>query len=201
MNLRRSAPDEVDASGGGSLKGMEHGGPSFSLWHRATRAIWGVTWLLLASWTPPQMGAWRCFLLRLFGAKIGKYSDVRGSARVWYPANLVLEDHTILAERVNCYNMALVKVGAWSIISQRATLCGGTHDVDRRDFKLIVKPIMLEPYCWVASEAFVGPGVTMCEGSVLGARGVAFRDLLPWTVYAGNPAQRIRERKKFAISD
>jgi putative colanic acid biosynthesis acetyltransferase WcaF len=49
---------------------------------------------------------------------------------------------------------------------------------------------------WVAAGAFVGPGVTLGEGAVLGARGVAFGDLEPWTVYIGNPAREIRKRQK-----
>ena len=68
------------------------GGPSFSLRNRLLRAAWNVSWALLASWTPPQMRFWRRFLLKLFGAQLGESSDVRGSARVWYPPHLHLAD-------------------------------------------------------------------------------------------------------------
>jgi putative colanic acid biosynthesis acetyltransferase WcaF len=47
----------------------------------------------------------------------------------------------------------------------------------------------------VAAEAFVGPGVTLGDGAVLGARGVAFADLEPWTVYIGNPMREVRKRR------
>lgn len=170
------------------------GGASFSLRHRMHRALWSATWLLLASWTPPMTYRWRRFLLVLFGAKMAPLSDVRGSARVWYPPNLTMGDRSIIADGVYCYNMGPVQIGERSIVSQRAFLCGGTHDISDPDRQLITRPIIIESYCWVAAEAFVGPGVTMRRGSILGARGVAFSDLKPWTVYAGNPARAIRTR-------
>ena len=177
------------------------GGPSFSARHRILRLLWQVTWLLLASWTPPAAHAWRRFLLRLFGAKAARMSDVRGSARVWYPPNLVLEEHALLASGVICYNMAAVVVGARALVSQDAYLCGGSHDIDDPHFQLVTRPIRVEPYAWVASQAFVGPGVTVGEGAVLAARAVAVRDLEPWTVYVGNPAVPKRKRRRTVVSD
>jgi acetyltransferase-like isoleucine patch superfamily enzyme len=89
-------------------------------------------------------------------------------------------------------NMAPVRIGCRTIVSQRAFLCAGTHDYLHPEFQLVTKPITIAPYCWVAAEAFVGPGVTMNEGAVLGARGVPFSDLEAWTVYAGNPVHSLK---------
>ena len=173
-----------------------YGGPSFTFRNRFRRALWTVSWALLASWTPPQFRPWRRLLLRLFGARMGLMTDVRGSARVWHPGNLVMSDRAVLAERVNCYNMALVTLGLGALVSQGAHLCAGNHDIDDPDFQLTAKPITLEPFSWVAADAFVAPGVTVGEGAVLGARGVALQDLTPWTLYIGNPAVPRRPRAR-----
>ena len=170
------------------------GGPSFSLRNRLLRAAWNVSWALLASWTPPQMRFWRRFLLKLFGAQLGESSDVRGSARVWYPPHLHLADRAMLAERVNCYNMAPITLGRAALVSQGAHLCAGTHDIASATFQLKASPITIGAGAWIAAEAFVGPGVEVGEGAVLGARGVAFRSLEAWTVYGGNPAKAIKPR-------
>ena len=170
------------------------GGPSFALANRVTRLVWNVVWLVLASWTPARLYRWRRFLLQLFGAKLALRTDVRGSARVWYPPHLTMDDRSILAEGVNCYNMAPVYIKSGAIVSQRAHLCAGTHDIDDDNFQLQAKPIVIGSNCWIAAEAFVGPGVTIGDGAVLGARAVAFRDLQPWTVYVGNPAMPKRTR-------
>lgn len=170
------------------------GGPSFSLSNRLFRALWNLSWAVLASWTPPPLRGWRRFLLKAFGAQMGAHTDVRGSARVWYPPHLHMADRTVLAERVNCYNMAPISLGQGALVSQGAHLCAGSHDISTPEFQLIAKPIVIGAKSWIAAEAFVGPGVVVGEGAVLGARGVAFTALEPWGVYAGNPAKWIKRR-------
>jgi putative colanic acid biosynthesis acetyltransferase WcaF len=169
---------------------------SFPLRHRLFRAVWQLSWLLLAAWTPPPLRLWRRLILRAFGAKVEGKGDVRGSARVWYPPHLILGEGATIGPRVNCYNMAPIELERFALVSQGAHLCAGNHDIDHPDFTLFSKPILLRAHCWVAADAFVAPGVTIGVGAVLGARGVAFGDLEPWTVYVGNPATAKRARKR-----
>jgi putative colanic acid biosynthesis acetyltransferase WcaF len=171
------------------------GGASFSMRHRLLRLMWMLTWRLLASWTPVQFLGWRRMLLRLFGASVGRGAVVHPSARIWYPANLELADFACIGPRVEVYCMAKVSLGHHAITSQGAHLCAGTHDIEDPDFQLIARPIAIGARAWIAAEAFVGPGVRIGEGAVLGARAVTFRDLAPWTVHAGNPAKPIKPRR------
>jgi putative colanic acid biosynthesis acetyltransferase WcaF len=170
--------------------------PRYSYSHKLLRIVWRFSWWLLASWTPPELRSWRVFLLRMFGARIGKNTDVRNSASVWYPPNLMIGDSSLIGPHVDIYNMDKIEIGAGCIISQHATLCGGTHEIDDVRFRLITRPIVIGNNCWIASRAFIGPGVTVGEGTVLGAAAVAFKNLDPWTVYIGNPATALRQRKK-----
>jgi putative colanic acid biosynthesis acetyltransferase WcaF len=88
-------------------------------------------------------------------------------------------------------------IGDDCVISQGAHLCGGSHDIDSANFQLISKTIKLEKNVWVCAEAFVGPGVTVAEGCVLGARAVVVKTIAePWSVWAGNPAVFKKMRKK-----
>jgi len=101
----------------------------------------------------------------------------------------------LIGPRVICYNMAPITVGRDSLVSQGAHLCAGSHDHESPGFQLVARPIEIGADVWIAAEAFVGPGVRIGDGAVLGARAAAFRDLQPWSVYSGNPAQNLRPRR------
>jgi putative colanic acid biosynthesis acetyltransferase WcaF len=168
------------------------GGASFTWRLRLERAVFMTCWTLLAAWTPPVLRGWRRMILRAFGAQLGPGANVYASVRVWHPRFLAMGAHATLGPRVNCYNQARVTLGAHAIVSQDATLCAGTHDYEDPDFQLRTRPIVLGAHCWIAAEAFVGPGVEVGDRAVLGARGVAMKDLAPGVVHAGNPARPIK---------
>ena len=134
-------------------------------------------------------------LLRLFGAQLDRQARVYPSARIWLPRNLVMCGWASLGPGVRCYNQARITLEEGAIVSQRAFLCSGDHDHRDPAHQLITRPIFVGAGAWVAAEAFVGPGVTVGQGAVLGARGVATRDLPAGTVWAGNPAVQIAERR------
>ena len=159
------------------------------------RIAFRVVWLVLARFSPPPMSGWRCALLRLFGARIGKRVRVYGSVRIWLPRNLALGDGAWLGPGAEVYNQGMISLGAESVISQRAFLCASTHSTSDPDFALVLRPITLGRGCWVAAEAFVGPGVTMGDGAVLAARGALFEDAAPMGIYRGNPATLLGQRR------
>jgi putative colanic acid biosynthesis acetyltransferase WcaF len=170
-------------------------GASFTLQNRLTRLVWKIIWWTLAKWTPEFFNPWRIFLLRMFGATISPSAAISSSARIWLPSNLKIDARSTLGPRVNCYNMAEISIGARSVISQGAFLCAGSHDINDETFQLVAKPISIGDDVWIAAEAFVAPGVEIAAGCVLAARGCAFSNMQPWTVYRGNPAVAIKARK------
>jgi len=172
------------------------GGPTFALKYRLKRLLWILSWNLLAAWTPSPFQPLRRALLQLFGARIHRTAMVRSSARIWWPGNLTMGPHACIGPGVICYNVAEIVLDDFAIVSQRAHLCTATHDVHDPGFPLFARPIRIGRRAWIAAEAFVGPGVRAGEGSVLGARGVAFRDLERWTIHVGNPARAVKERTR-----
>lgn len=170
------------------------GGPSFSLANRLARVAWGIGWLILARWTPPPLHGWRRLVLRAFGAHVGDGARVHASAIIWLPANLELGRHVLIGPGVRLYNQGRIVIGDHTVVSQRAHICASTHEVDDPLFQLVLRPVTLGERCWVAAEAFVGPGVTMADRSVLGARGALFRDTEADGIYQGNPAVKVKQR-------
>lgn len=159
------------------------------------RLVWSIVWGVFARPLPRSVGSgWKRVLLRLFGAKIDRTAVVYSSAKVYYPANLVMERYACLASDVDCYNVAPVRIGANSTVSQGAYLCTASHDITNPRNPLITAPIVIEDQAWVAAGAFVGMGVTIGQGAVVGARAAVFKDVEPWTVVGGNPAKFIKKR-------
>ena len=173
----------------------QKGEASFSLGNQLLRVAWGFSWLVLARFTPPQLHGWRRLVLRAFGARIASGAKVYASVKVWLPANLELGENATLGPGVRIYNQGAIRIGARSVISQRAHLCASTHDISDPHFQLLLRPITIGQGCWVAAEAFVGPGVTMHDRAVLGAHGALFGDAAPDGVYGGNPAKFIKPRE------
>ena len=134
-------------------------------------------------------------MLRLFGARLGAGARVHGSASIWLPANLELGDHVLIGPGVRLYNQGRITIGAKSVVSQRAHICASTHDVRDPLFQPVLRPVRIGQHCGIAAEAFVGPGVTMGDRAVLGARGALFGDAQPDGVYSGNPAAFVKPRQ------
>lgn len=170
------------------------GGASFTLANRLLRVVWMTAWLVLARLTPPPLHGWRRLVLRAFGARVGKGARVHASVSVWLPANLELGENCLIGPGVRLYNQGHITIGARSVVSQRAHICASTHDISDPHFQLVCRPIRIGRQCWVAAEAFVGPGVTMGDRSVLSARGALFTNAEADEVYSGNPAQFLKQR-------
>lgn len=169
-------------------------GPSFSLSNRIKRAIWGIVYATLFRPSPKPLQGWRRFLLRGFGAKIGDHVNVNRKVRVWAPWNLVIEDQVGIGDEAELYNIATITIRRKAVVSQGAYLCTGTHDYEDPLFQLTAAPIVVGESAWVCAQAFVGPGVTIGDGAVVGARAVATRDMPEWTVCAGNPCRPLKPR-------
>ncbi len=158
------------------------------------RVFWGVGKLLFRI-VPRPLYAPRCFLLRCFGAKIGRNVNIASSASIYFPWNLEIGDWSSIGEEARIYNLGKITIGTQSTISQGAHLCAGTHDFSDPATPLLTPPIKVEGQVWICADAFVGPGITIGEGAVVGARSVAVKDVKPWSVVAGNPARLIKMRE------
>ena len=166
----------------------------FSGGHRLGRACWQLCWLVLFRLSPRPCHAWRAWLLRRFGASIGRHCHIYPLARIWAPWNLVCQDHACVGDHAILYNQAMIRLGAHAVVSQGAHLCTGTHDYQSPGFDLVVRSIAVEDHAWLSAECFLLPGVTIGAGAVIGARAVVTKDMPAWMVCAGHPCVPIKPR-------
>lgn len=133
-------------------------------------------------------------LLRLFGARVGRGVVIHPGVNIKFPWKLRIGDHSWIGQRVWLDNLDLLTIGNNVVISQGAMIIQGSHDYKKVDYPTYSKPVVLEDGSWVGAGAIVTLGVTMKSHSVLSVGSVATRDLEPYAIYQGNPAQRIRDR-------
>ncbi len=163
--------------------------------NQIARLLWTIIWAIFARPLPKSLGNfWKIFLLRLFGAEIGKGCIVYSSAKIWAPWNLILGDFVAIADYVDCYNVNKITIHSHTTISQYAYLCSASHDITKAENPLITAPIIISSQVWVAAGAYVNMGVTIGEGAVVGARACVFKNVDSWTIVGGNPAKFIKNR-------
>jgi len=153
---------------------------------------WVNRWFLHTSLVIPS--SLKCGLLRLFGAKVGKGVVIKPWVSIKYPWFLEIGDHVWIGEQVWIDNLAMVRIGSNSCLSQGVMLLTGNHDYKKSSFQLITGEIQLEEGVWIGAKGVVCPGVTCGLHAVLTVGSVATRDLEPYTIYQGNPAMPVRKR-------
>ncbi len=137
----------------------------------------------------------KTWILKLFGATIGQGFIIKPGVNIKYPWKLIIGKNVWIGENVWIDNLSLVRIGNNVCISQDAYLLTGNHNYKKETFDLITDEITLEDGCWIGARALVCPGVNCKQHSVLAVSSVATADLVEFSIYQGNPAVKIRERK------
>lgn len=167
-----------------------------TLGNKLLRMLWNtVYWIAFRPFPTSVLMPWRRMILRIFGAKMGRGTQVYSTAKIWAPWNLEMGAYSCIASNVDCYNVDKIIIGANTTISQKSYLCTASHDISNPKHPLITAPITIADQAWIAADAFVGMGVTIGQGAVVGARAAVFKNVAPWSVVGGNPAKFIKERK------
>lgn len=136
----------------------------------------------------------KCWLLRLFGARIGSRVVIKPSVNIKYPWFLVIGNDVWIGERVWIDNHAMISLSDNVCISQGALLLTGNHNYKKATFDLILSPVVVEDGVWIGANATVCPGVICKSHAVLTAGSVATKSLEAYGIYQGNPAEKIKNR-------
>jgi putative colanic acid biosynthesis acetyltransferase WcaF len=161
---------------------------------RVMRVLWEFCWVVFCAWTPKPLNEWRLFWLRVFDAKIDGTPFVHQRARIAIPWNLTLHDRACLGDRANAYSLGEIEIGARATVGQEAYLSTGSHDFSRTEMPLVTAKITIGDDAFVGARAFVMPGITIGERSVVGACSVVTHDVPADVIAAGNPCKILRSR-------
>lgn len=166
-------------------------------WSRAEqlgRVLWSLVGPLFIL-SPRPLWKWRVFLLRLFGAKVGRNVHIYPDVRISMPWNISIGDNAAIGSRATLYALGPISIGAEATISQGAHLCAGTHDYRDPSMPLVKATIRVSNGVWICAEAFVGPKVEIGSMAIVGARAVVMRSVPSYDIVVGNPARSVGRRK------
>src|SRR4051794_21734933 len=126
--------------------------------------LWWIVEAVMFRPSPQVLYGWRRFLLRCFGAKIGEGVIIRPTVRTQFPWRVTIGDYSWVGDDVVLYSLGTIRIGSHAVVSQKSYLCAGTHDYTKADFPIVGLPITIEDECWLATDVYVAPGVTIGRG-------------------------------------
>lgn len=156
--------------------------------------IWWIVQAIFFKNSPQFMYGFRRFLLRLFGAKIGKKVIIRPTVATSYPWKVSIGDYSWIGDDVVLYSLGDIEIGKNVVISQKSYICAASHDYLQSEFPIFASVVRIQDECWLATDVFVAPGVTIHKGTVIGSRSSVYKDLPSNKVCMGSPAEIIKDR-------
>lgn len=157
--------------------------------------LWWLVQSTLFICSPQFAYKWRVFLLRSFGAKIGKSVIIRPSVKTTYPWKLTIGNNAWIGDDVNLYTLGEITIGENAVVSQRSYLCTGSHDYQSETFDIYAKPIVIEDQAWIATDVFIAPGITIGKGAIIGSRSSVYQNMPNGMICVGNPATPVKPRE------
>ncbi len=158
------------------------------------RVLWEVVQGTLIRFSLRRAHDWRRFWLRAFGAKMHGTAMTKSSTLVKHPWLLEMGEYSVLAEGVEVYNLGPLSIGDHTVVSQHVHICNGTHDYTQPNLPLLRPTARIGHGVWICADAFIGPGVTVGDNSIVGARACVMRDVPTGVIVSGNPAKVVKER-------
>lgn len=161
---------------------------------KLTVQIWWIVQATLFNWSPQFFFGWRAFLLRLFGAQIGKQVKIRSSVKVTYPWKVKIGDYTWIGDESTLYSLGDITIGSHVAVAHKVYFNTGGHDYDKKTFDIFSKPVVVEDECWITNDVYIAPGVTIGRGTIIGARSSVLGSLPAGKICVGTPAKPIKDR-------
>jgi len=162
--------------------------------NRLIRSLWFVVSLVFIQNKLNPFNSLKVILLRIFGAKIGRDVVVKPGVNIKYPWKLEVGNYVWIGEDVWIDNLDDVVIGNNVCISQGVMLLSGNHNYKKSTFDLIIGKIKIKDGVWIGAKSIVTQNVVCENHSVLTVNSVASSNLDSYSVYTGNPAEKVRNR-------
>jgi maltose O-acetyltransferase len=128
------------------------------------------------------------------GATICSTAEIGEIRALGKKQNLSVGSYSFLG-KVEIALHTAVSIGNCVCINDGVQILTASHDVLDTHWSHIMKPIIIEDYAWIATNAIILPGVHIGRGAVVGAGAVVSKNVQPREIVVGNPATAISKRR------
>jgi maltose O-acetyltransferase len=149
--------------------------------------------LYLVGYVPSH--AFRNFIYRLAGIKLGKGSTLHMWARFYQPKNIFIGDDSIIGDHIFLDGRDKLIIGNHVDIASQVLIYNSEHDVHSPDFKAIELPVIIEDYVFIGPRAIIMPGVKIGKGAIIAGGAVVTKDVAEFSIMGGVPAKIIGQRQ------
>lgn len=131
--------------------------------------------------------------------KCGNIQFLHPGVTINFPENVTIGDNIIVNRNVLITARSSITIGNNVLIGSNVVLNDSNHQFIDKDTPInkqghTAAPIVIEDDVWLASNAIILKGVHIGKGAVVAAGSVVTKDVEPYTVVAGIPARKIKNR-------
>jgi maltose O-acetyltransferase len=132
--------------------------------------------------------------LKISGARIHSSSVISSKRFDGHLKYLCVGEYTFIG-RVQIAIHENVTIGSYVVISDGVKLLTASHNVNDPSWGSIAKPIIIDDYAWIATDAIILPGVHIGRGAVVGAGAVVSKDIPDYGISVGNPSKLLEKQR------
>lgn len=140
----------------------------------------------------------RYLIVKIFIKHIGKVR-IYEAVTFWYPERIKIGERVTLNEWVYLNGYGGLTIGDGVRIGERTSIITSDHSFNRKDIpiyqqEIIGSPVIIEKNVWIGCHVVILKGVRIGEGAIIAAGAVVTKDVAPFTIVAGVPAVKIKDR-------
>lgn len=138
----------------------------------------------------------RSFCGKLILDKCGKKVNIEKGAS--FASNIKLGDYSGIG--LNAFISGPTDIGKYVMMGPNCMIYTRNHEFKKKDVPMLFqgyqesKKVIIEDDVWIGGRVIILPGVKVGKGAIIGAGSVVTKDVDPYSIVAGNPAKKIKER-------
>lgn len=141
----------------------------------------------------------RTFFWGLFLKRMGKGVVIFAGTKILSPNNVSIGNNVFIHSNCTLDGHGGLEIGNFAIMAENVKIMTFNHSYD--DYRIPIRrqpfalaKVVIEEDVWIGSNAVILPNVTVGKGAIVGAGAVVAKNVAPFSIVGGVPAELIKYR-------